>query len=158
MTIHIRNATADDAELIFHFITELAIYEREPDAVEVTPAVLRDQLSENRPPFECVIAELDGAPAGFALFFANYSTWRGRPGIYLEDLFVPRDLRGRGVGFALLKHLAGLVVARGGARLEWAVLDWNQPAIDFYERIGARQQSDWITMRLTNDALERLAC
>lgn len=153
----IRMARPADAELIHRFIVELATYEREPDAVETTPERLRAQLSEARPPFECLIAELAGEPCGFALFFHSYSTWRGRPGIYLEDLFVPPEQRGRGVGFALLQRLAQLTIERGCARLEWAVLDWNQPAIDFYERLDAFPMDGWTVYRLTREPLEQLA-
>jgi len=141
---------------VLGFICELATYEREPDAVETTSDTLRAQLSAERPPFECVIAELDGAPAGFALFFHNYSTWRGRPGVYLEDLFVRKHLRGKGIGKALLLEVARTAVARDCARLEWAVLDWNQSAIDFYLSLGAVPMSEWTVFRLTGDALARL--
>lgn len=161
MSTRIRFATPEDAELLHRFIRELAEYEHEPDAVEVTVADLRAQLSQPRPPFECVLAERDGEggvqPLGFALFFASYSTWRGRPGLYLEDLYVPSEHRGEGVGRALLAALARLARDRGCARLEWSVLDWNSPAIVFYERLGARPRSEWTTYRLTDGALEQLA-
>lgn len=153
----IRFATASDAETIHAFIVELAIYEREPDAVEVTPEVLRAQLCADRPPFECLIAEDAGAPVGMALFFPTYSTWRGRPGIHLEDLYVRPAFRGRGHGVALLRRLAALTLERGGARLEWAVLDWNEPAIRFYEALGARPQGEWTTWRVDREALRSLA-
>jgi GNAT superfamily N-acetyltransferase len=153
----IRTATPADAEHVHAFIVELAIYEREPDAVEVTPEVLRDQLAAARPPFECLIAEDGGEPVGMALFFANYSTWRGRPGIHLEDLYVRPAFRGRGYGRALLQRLAALAVERGWARLEWAVLDWNAPAIAFYEALGAEPLGEWTTWRLDHGALARLA-
>ncbi|MCA9629833.1 MAG: GNAT family N-acetyltransferase [Myxococcales bacterium] len=154
---HIRTARPDDCELIFELITELAIYEREPLAVETTPAVLRSQLESDRCPFECLIAELDGQTAGFALYFQNYSTWKGRPGLYLEDLFVRESARKSGVGGALLGALARIAVERGYARMEWSVLDWNQLAIDFYEGLGAVPMSDWTTFRLTGEPLRRLA-
>ncbi|MHC4849481.1 MAG: GNAT family N-acetyltransferase [Planctomycetota bacterium] len=156
MTLHIRSARPDDAETIHAFICGLAEYEREPDAVEVTPTELADQLAQSQPPFECLLAERDGEPVGFALFFMNYSTWRGRPGLYLEDLFVPPELRGDGIGGALLQRLAELTVDRGGARLEWSVLDWNEPAIRFYESLGATALDEWTTWRLTGAALRSL--
>ncbi len=153
----IRPATPDDAELIHRFIHELAVYEREPDAVEATPESLRAQMLAERPPFECLIGELDGAPSGFALFFHNYSTWTGKPGLYLEDLFVRPQARGRGLGKALLVHLARIACERGCARFEWAVLDWNRPAIEFYESLRAKPMTEWTTYRLTGEALQRLA-
>lgn len=157
----IRFATPEDAPLLHRFICELAEYEREPTAVKVTTDELRAQLSQPRPPFECLLAERTGEPTpealGFALFFASYSTWRGRPGLYLEDLYVPPAHRGAGVGRALLAALARLARERGCARLEWSVLDWNTPAIGFYEKLGAIARSDWTVYRLTDDALERLA-
>lgn len=156
MTPTLRRATPDDAELVLRFIRELAEYEREPDAVEATARGLRQQLSSPAPPFECLLAELSGKPCGFALFFHNYSTWRGRAGIYLEDLFVSEQARGRGVGRALLAEVARIAVARGCARLEWAVLDWNQPAIDFYRALGASPMDEWTVFRLTGDPLTRL--
>jgi len=156
MTIAIRAARPEDAAVVHAFIRGLAEYEREPDAVEVTVEELADQLAASPPPFECVLAERGGEPLGFALFFANYSTWRGRAGIYLEDLFVPPEHRGAGVGRALLEHVARVAVERGCARLEWSVLDWNEPAIRFYERIGAAPLSEWTTWRLDGDALTSL--
>ena len=114
-------------------------------------------MESDHPPFECLIAEVDGEPQGFALFFRNYSTWRGQPGIYLEDLFVPERHRGTGLGKLLLATLARLTVERGGTRLEWQVLDWNQPSIDFYERIGAEVKRDWLPCRLDGEALSSLA-
>lgn len=153
MSLVLREATFEDAAVVHRFICELAAYEKEPDAVEVTPAQLAAQLGSERPPFECVLADLDRAPVGFALFFHNYSTWRGRPGLYLEDLFVTPSARGRGVGLALFRHLARVAVERGCARMEWAVLDWNEPAIAFYRHQGAVPLTDWTTFRLTGDAL-----
>ncbi len=156
--VAIRVATAGDAKTIYKFIVQLATYEREPDAVETTAEVLRAQLASDSPPFECLIAEVSsGAPVGFALFFPSYSTWRGLPGIYLEDLFVPEAERGRGIGTMLLAELARLTLARGGARLEWSVLDWNQPSIDFYEHLGAEIRRDWLPCRLSGKALASLA-
>ncbi|MBX7082538.1 MAG: GNAT family N-acetyltransferase [Nannocystaceae bacterium] len=153
----IRPATPDDAATIVALIRELAVYEREPDAVELTVPQLREQLAASTPPFECVLAEHDGDPVGFALFFHNYSTWRGRPGLYLEDLYVTPAARGAGVGKALLQHLAQLAVQRGCARFEWAVLDWNEPAIGFYRRLGAEPLDAWTVYRLSGEALARLA-
>jgi GNAT superfamily N-acetyltransferase len=152
----IRRAAPDDAELIHRFVCELAAYEREPDAVETTPAVIRAQLQAEHPPFECVIAELAGEAAGFALFFHNYSTWRGRRGVYLEDLYVPERFRRHGVGQALLRAVARIALERACGRLEWAVLDWNRPAIDFYERLGAQALGDWTIYRVTGAALAAL--
>lgn len=153
----IRFASPSDAEDIHRFVVELAIYEREPDAVEVTPEILRDQLASERPPFECLIAEDAGEPVGMALFFPTYSTWRGRSGIHLEDLYVRPAFRGRGHGLALLRRLAALAVERGCARLEWAVLDWNAPAIRFYEALGALPLGEWTTWRVDGQALDALA-
>ena len=157
MSILIRPAGPADAPEIHRLIVALATYEREPDAVEVTPARLREQLSAERPPFECLLAEIDGADVGFALHFANYSTWRGRPGLYLEDLFVEPAHRGLGVARRLLIELASLAVARGCGRMDWMVLDWNAPAIAFYHRLGARPVAGWAAYRLTDDALLALA-
>jgi GNAT superfamily N-acetyltransferase len=155
--VHVRPATPDDAAVIHGFVCELAAYEREPDAVRATPESLRAQLASCRPPFECLIAELDGEPAGLALFFHNYSSWRGRAGLFLEDLFVPERFRRRGIGLRLLIELARIARARGCARMEWAVLDWNRPAIDFYASLGAEPLGEWTLFRLSDAALERLA-
>jgi GNAT superfamily N-acetyltransferase len=157
MSLTIRFATAADAELILRFIRGLAEYERESGAVTATPALIRAQMEQPEPPFECLIAEHDGEPAGFALFFRNYSTWSGRPGLYLEDFFVPECLRGRGVGKALFKRMAQLALERGWARMEWAVLDWNRPAHQFYRARGAAAEVEWTVWRLDGDALARVA-
>ena len=154
--IRIRAATPDDAELVLRFIRELAKYEREPDAVEATAESLRSQMTGPKPPFECLIGEIDGEAQGFALFFQSYSTWRGRTGVYLEDLFVSDHVRGRGLGRALFAAVARLAIVRNAARLEWSVLDWNQPAIDFYRALGAVQMSEWTVFRLTGEALSNL--
>ena len=155
--IRIRLAQPDDAPLLLELIKGLAEYEKLSDQVSATAQDLRDTLFGARPAAEALIAELDGAPAGFALFFSNYSTFLAKPGIYLEDLFVRPEARGHGAGRALLGHLAKLAVARNCGRLEWAVLDWNEPAIDFYEKLGATPRSAWTTYRLTGDALRALA-
>jgi len=157
MNMRIRIATGNDAEAIHKLIHGLAEYEREPQAVEVTPETLRAQMASARPPFECLIAECDGQPAGFALYFQNYSTWKGKPGMYLEDLFVRPEFRSHGLGKALLVRLAQVCVERGYGRFEWAVLDWNEPAIGFYEKLGAVPMNEWTTMRLTGNALAELA-
>jgi GNAT superfamily N-acetyltransferase len=155
--IAIRPATEADVPLILRFIRELALYEREPDAVFATEAdLLRDGFGPT-PRFRCVIAEHHGEPAGFALFFTSYSTWRGHHGIRLEDLYVTPAKRGLGIGKALLIHLAQIAVAEGCPRLEWDVLAWNTPAIGFYERIGAHILTEWRIMRVADDALAALA-
>jgi GNAT superfamily N-acetyltransferase len=118
---------------------------------------LRRQLLEPRPPFECLLAEVDGQARGFALFFHNYSTWRGRPGLYLEDLFVLPEHRGQGLGKLLLSELAHIAVQRGCARMEWAVLDWNEPSIEFYRALGASRLDGWSTFRLSGEPLSELA-
>lgn len=154
----IRRATVDDAATILGFIRALAAYEREPDAVETTEDVLRAQLAMQPPPFECLIAESASAgPLGFALFCHNYSTWRGSRGVWLEDLFVPPENRGRGVGKALLAAVAAVAVERGCKRMEWAVLDWNQLAIDFYRSLGAAGLDEWTIFRIADDKLAALS-
>jgi GNAT superfamily N-acetyltransferase len=155
--IVVRQAEARDADRIHELIVALAIYEKEPDAVVCTADDLRAQLAADRPPFECLLAEEEGVAHGFALFFHNYSTWRGRPGLYLEDLFVDPAERGKGIGKRLLSELASIAVSRGCARMEWSVLDWNDLAITFYEALGANSRSEWTTYRLTGEPLERLA-
>ena len=153
----IRFATPADAATFIALIRALAAYEREPDAVEASEATLASQLAEPSPPFECLIAEVDGEAAGFALFFHTYSTWRGRRGLWLEDLFVRPEHRGAGIGRALLVELARLAVARGCARFEWTVLDWNELAIGFYRGLGAAPLDEWTTWRLDGAALAALA-
>lgn len=155
--LRLRPATREDAATIVDLIRGLALYERDPDAAVVTEAdVLRDGFGD-RPLFEVVIAEWKGEAAGFALFFHNWSTWQGRAGLYLEDLFVRESHRGLGIGKALLVHLARIAVERGWGRFVWQVLDWNRPAIDFYEALGARHMNEWQTMRVEGDALRKLA-
>jgi GNAT superfamily N-acetyltransferase len=153
----IRKAEPKDAALIYAFVRDLAQYERLAHEVTAREADIAAELFGARPRAFCDIAELDGAPAGFALWFYNFSTFRGRCGIYLEDLFVRPEHRGRGIGKALLANLARRCREEGLARLEWAVLDWNAPSIAFYESLGARANSDWIVYRLTDDALAALA-
>jgi GNAT superfamily N-acetyltransferase len=154
--ILIRPATPDDVPLILQFIRELAEYERLAHEVSATEEQLRATLFGARPVAEVVIASHDDAPAGFAVFFANYSTFLGRPGLYLEDLFVRPDARGNGIGRALLEYLARLTVDRGWGRLEWRVLDWNEPSIAFYKKLGAEPLDDWTVFRVTGNALLRL--
>jgi GNAT superfamily N-acetyltransferase len=156
MTISIRPATADDLPLIAQLIRDLAEYERLAHEVRFDDAVLASKLFGPRPYAEVVIGELNGAPQGFALFFHNFSTFEGRPGIYLEDLFVQPEARGSGLGKALLAHLAALAVERDCARLEWSVLDWNEPAIGFYKNLGARLMDEWTVMRVDGEALQQL--
>jgi GNAT superfamily N-acetyltransferase len=151
--VTIRAAGPADAETVHRFVCALAEYEREPDAVEVSPHTLRRQLGAAPPPFECLVAEVDGRPVGFALFFQTYSTWRGRPGLHLEDLFVEEAHRRHGVGRALFTRVAQLAVERGYGRVEWAVLDWNASAMRFYERLGGAPLAGWGTWRLGDEAL-----
>lgn len=153
----LRSATSADVPLILDFIKGLAEYEKLAHEVVATEESLHATLFGERPYAEVVIGEHEGEPVGFALFFHNYSTFLGRPGIYLEDLFVRPAWRGRGFGKALLTFLATLAVERGCGRLEWAVLDWNEPAIRFYESLGAQPMDEWTVYRITGEALERLA-
>jgi GNAT superfamily N-acetyltransferase len=153
----IRAATEDDVPLLLSLIRELAEYERLSREVVATEETLRDSLFGEKRVAETLLAYLRNDPAGFALFFHNFSTFLGRPGIYLEDLYVRPEFRGAGVGRALLVHIAGLARDRNCGRLEWSVLDWNEPAIGFYERIGAAPVSGWTVYRVTGQALEDLA-
>jgi GNAT superfamily N-acetyltransferase len=155
--LSIRSATVHDVPLIRELIEGLADYEQLRHECVATDDLLRDTLFGARPVAEVVIAELDAAAAGFALFFHNYSTFLARPGIYLEDLYVRPEFRGRGVGKKLLQHLATLAVARDCGRLEWSVLDWNEDAIGFYKSLGAKAQDEWTVYRVTGEALTRLA-
>jgi len=153
----IRPATPADVPLILEFIRELAEYERDPQAAVATQAgLLRDGFGPE-PKFRVDIAEWGGEPAGFAFYFWNYSTWQGRPGLYLEDLFVRPRFRGKGIGKALLVHLARVAIKNNCGRLVWQVLNWNAPAIEFYESLGAETMKEWLTMRVTGEALVRLA-
>jgi len=155
MNLKIRNATDDDVPVILGHIRALAAFENLTHEVVATEESLRATLFPRRghAAAECVLAEADGVPAGFAVFFTNYSTFLARPGIHLEDLFVAPDWRGRGIGKGLLLHVAQLANARGCGRMEWAVLDWNHAAIDFYESIGARRLREWQICRLAGPAL-----
>ena len=153
----IRAARPDDIDTIIGFVRALAEYERLADAVVLDRATLAGHLFGARPMAEVLIAEIDGTPVGFALFFHNFSTFEGRPGIYLEDLFVSPDARGSGAGKALLARLATLAVERGCARLEWSVLDWNAPAIAFYRSLGAISMDGWTINRVEGAALSALA-
>ena len=157
MTIHIREARPDDAGLIFRFICDLADYEKLRHEVRTTPEGLAARLFGPRPYAEVLIAEQDGDPVGFALFFHNFSTFEGRPGLYLEDLYVEPRARGCGAGKALLSRLAQLAVERDCARLEWWVLDWNEPSIAFYRSLGARAMDEWTVYRVDGTALASLA-
>lgn len=153
----IRPATAEDIPLILEFIRELAEYEKAPQEAVATEAHLRRHGFSDQPKFRVLIAEWSGEPAGFAFFFYHYSTWLGRPTLFLEDLFVRPRFRRRGIGKALFFHLVKLAVQEGCGRFEWQVLDWNTPAIKFYESLGAQTLKRWLTMRLTGEALARLA-
>jgi GNAT superfamily N-acetyltransferase len=157
MPTTIRFANPSDVPQILAFIRALAAYEREPDAVLATEAgLLRDGFGAN-PFYFCLMAEQDGQPAGFALYFFNYSTWLGRPGLYLEDIFVHPEFRSLGIGKALLKEVAAIALQKGCLRLQWEVLDWNTPAIDFYRAMGAEFLDEWRNVRISGEALLRLA-
>ena len=155
--IQVRPTTPADVPVILRFVRELAAFEREPDAVTATESMLAAALFGESPAAEAVLAEREGEPVGFALFFHNFSTWEGRRGLYLEDLYVTPAARGQGAGAALLRHLAALAVARGCARFEWSVLDWNEDAIAFYRAMGAVGQEEWTVQRVSGAALARLA-
>ncbi|WP_349368122.1 GNAT family N-acetyltransferase [Salinarimonas sp.] len=157
MSLSIRPARPGDAPLVFGFVRELADYERLSHEVDATEAMLDASLFGERPLVFCDIAEWDGEPVGFALWFYNFSTFRGRHGLYLEDLYVRESARGRGIGKALLVRLAARCREEGLARLEWWVLDWNAPSIAFYRSLGAIPMDEWTVMRVTGEALERLA-
>src|SRR5262249_46598790 len=155
--VTIRNATSADTALILEFIRGLAEYERAPQGVVATEEdLLRDGFGPN-PKYRCLIAEWENRPAGFAFFFYNYSTWRGQPGLYLEDLFVIPEMRGKGIGKALLQKIAEIAVSENCYGVRWMVLEWNEPAIKFYESLRAETLGDWETMLLMGEDLERLA-
>jgi len=155
--LNIRNTTSADTDLILDFIRQLAEYEKLSHEVVATAETLRSSLFGENPKAFCLIAEWNGAPVGFALYFYNYSTFLGKPGIYLEDLFVSPNVRGKGIGKSILKHLAAKAKAEGCGRLEWWVLDWNEPSIAFYESLGAVAMDEWTVYRVTGDALDALA-
>ena len=155
--LQIKAAQERDVPLILTFIKELAEYERLLHEVVATEDILRDSLFGQRQYAECVVAYQDNTPVGFALFFHNFSTFIGQPGLYLEDLYVRPQARGRGVGRALLMHLARLAKERQCGRIEWAVLDWNEPSIKFYQSLGATPMDEWTVFRLTGEALSKLA-
>ncbi len=157
MSLTIRAARPDDSALIFSLVRELAEYEKLSHEVDATEEMIAAALFGDAPRLYCDIAEWDGQPAGFAVWFLNFSTFRGRHGIYLEDVFVRPAFRGRGIGKALLMRLARRCVDEGWARFEWAVLDWNAPSIAFYKSIGAQVMDEWKVCRLSGDALSRFA-
>lgn len=163
-TIGIRAARIDDAALILELVKDLATYERDPDAVVMTEDLVRKHIfgvglapGERGPVAEALIGEVDGVAQGCAVYFHNFSTWAGRPGIYLEDLFVRPEVRGVGLGKALLAAVARIAVDRGCARMDWLVIDWNEPAIGFYKSLGARPLNDWTVFRLEDEHLQRVA-
>jgi GNAT superfamily N-acetyltransferase len=153
----IRPATRADVAIILQLIRDLATYERAPNEVTATEAGLAEVLFGQKPSAEVVLAFAGDNPVGFAVFFQNFSTWLGRPGIYLEDLFVKPEMRGRGYGRALLVHLAQIARDRNCGRMEWAVLDWNDAAIQFYRKLGAKPMDEWTVFRLTRDGIANLA-
>jgi GNAT superfamily N-acetyltransferase len=157
MSIAVRPAVECDVPLILSFVRELAEFEKLTHQVTATEELFREHLFGQKPVAEALIAELDGAPVGFALFFYNFSTFLAKPGIYLEDLYVSPAARGHGAGKALLAALAQRAVAEGCGRLEWSVLDWNAPAIGFYRKVGAVPMDEWTVMRVTGNALKTLA-
>ena len=157
MTLSIRPATSADLSLIAQFIRDLAEYEKLAHEVRFDEAVLGERLFGLRPYAEVLIGEIDGSPQGFALFFHNFSTFEGKPGVYLEDLFVRPEARGSGLGKALLAALAQIAIERDCARLEWWVLDWNDPAIQFYKKLGAKPMDEWTTFRVDGDTLRAIA-
>ena len=156
-SLEIKPATIGDVPIILSLIRELAEYERAPDAVVATEEGLREVLFGPKRSAEVLLARENGEPVGFAVYFYNFSTWLGRPGLYLEDLFVRPALRGKGYGRALLVELARIAEERGCGRMEWAVLDWNEPAIQFYRTLGAEPMADWTVFRLTQDGIAKLA-
>ncbi|HEX4629913.1 MAG TPA: GNAT family N-acetyltransferase [Chthoniobacterales bacterium] len=156
-SFEIRGTTEADLPVILELIRDLATYEREPDAVVATEAGLREVLFGPNPSAEVLLALENTEPVGFAVYFHNFSTWLGRPGLYLEDLFVRPEKRGKGYGRALLERLAQIAKERGCGRMEWAVLDWNDPAIQFYRKLGAEPMNEWTVFRLTREGIAKLA-
>jgi GNAT superfamily N-acetyltransferase len=153
----IRDAVKADIPLILEFISELADYEKAPEQAVATAKDLERDGFSGHPKFRVILAEWNGEPAGFGLFFYHYSTWRGRPTLFLEDVFVRPRFRGKGIGKALLVHLARIALDEGCGRFEWQVLDWNAPAINFYKSLGAEVMQEWLTMRLEGEAIRNLA-
>jgi GNAT superfamily N-acetyltransferase len=157
MAMTIRPAALNDVDEILALIYELALYEKAPEEAKATRVQIIESFFSSDPKVFCEIVEVDGAVAGFAIWFLNYSTWQGKHGIYLEDLFVRPQYRGKGLGKALLKHLAAICEERGYGRFQWWVLDWNQPAIDFYRSLGAVAMDEWTVFRVSEQALTQLA-
>jgi GNAT superfamily N-acetyltransferase len=157
MTCHIREATPEDSALLLHFIRELAEYEKLLHEVVTDEETLAKSLFGPAARTHAIIAEIDGTSVGFSIFFYNFSTFLGRRGIYIEDLFVKPEYRGKGIGKALLKYLAAKALKEECGRLEWAVLDWNEPSINFYKSLGARPMEEWIVYRLTGDSMKKLS-
>jgi GNAT superfamily N-acetyltransferase len=157
MTVLIREAKREDSNTILKFVKELAAYEKAEHEVLASEQMIEDSIFSEHSSTKAIICEKDGNPIGFAVYFFNYSTWLGKHGLYLEDLFVSPSERGSGAGKALLKHLAGIAVANDCGRFEWNVLDWNKPAIDFYESLGAKPKSEWLGYQLTGEHLTALA-
>ena len=157
MSLTLCTAKADDVGAIYGLMRELAVYEKLFDIFEATPQSVHEALFGPAPAAECLMAKWDGEAVGYALYFHNFSTFLGRRGLYLEDVYVQPSMRGKGVGQALMRQLAGIAVERGCGRFEWTVLDWNQPAIDFYTSQGATVLPDWRVVRMTGEALERFA-
>jgi GNAT superfamily N-acetyltransferase len=151
MTLSIRTARPEDADQLYQMILALASYEQEENSVKVSPQTLREQMRQAVPPFECALAEIDGIICGFALYFYAYSTWEGARTLYLEDLFVYPQFRGTGAGASLMRFLSDTARKNHCRRFEWSVLDWNQPAIDFYQRLGAEPVSGWTRYRMDAD-------
>lgn len=155
--IEIRQATIEDSALILRFVTELAIFEKAENEVIATQSDIENSIFGKDSGAKAVICSINNQPVGFAVYFFNYSTWLGKHGLYLEDLYVSQEYRGAGAGKALLKHLAGIALSKNCGRFEWSVLDWNEPAIQFYRSIGAISQDEWVGYRLTGKALEEFA-
>ena len=156
-TIHIREAVVNDSELILQLITELAVYEKAGHEVLATKGDLESSLFSSESTANAVICEIDNTPVGFAVYFFNYSTWLGKNGLYLEDLYISPEYRHMGAGTALLKYLANIALSKECGRFEWSVLDWNEPAIKLYQSIGAMSQDEWVSYRLDGENLKKFA-
>jgi GNAT superfamily N-acetyltransferase len=157
LKIELRAATVADAPQIHRFITELAIYEKAEHEVKASASDIAASLFATDSPARAIMCEADGVAIGYAVYFMSYSTWLGRPGMYLEDLYITPEQRGSGAGKRLLRHLARIACDAGCGRLEWSVLDWNEPAIQFYRALGAEAQDEWVRYRIAGDALRRFA-